>query len=556
MCYTPWVRLSRIRIDGYRAIRTLDLGLDELTALIGENGFGKTSLLDALVTCLGAGAPSFAPEDFHVPPRPEAPADRIVLTLTFVETRPGERALRPELAAAIHGPPDAGSLVLRVEAEADGAARVAGVVSFLGPDDAPLDAPAATFAALRRACPAIVVRAGRYFVRPTTAPRPQAGVAPDRDLERHVLEAFAGLSAGGEATSDAQAGIDAARTLVSRYAERAVGRARKQTTKFLEAVAAAPGARSSAAALLAVPGGAAQGLAALLILGAMVHARGDAPLGQDADPVLVVEDPEAHLHPLLAANVSRLIEALPGQRLLTTNSGELLATIPLRAIRRLVRLQDGVHVHQVERGELSLDDLRRVGYHVRGNRADALFARCWLLVEGETEFWVLPELARVLGIDLPSEGVRVVEFAQCGVDALVKMADALGIAWHLLADGDEAGRRYAERAGAHARDAAAARISLLDEPDIEHLMWAHGLDHVYRRAAGMDATPRRRRGTTGKGPSPTKVIIQAIAARSKPRLALEVLEAIAEVGPPAIPEPLRLVIDQAVRLARATAGGV
>ncbi|MBI4769384.1 MAG: response regulator, partial [Chloroflexi bacterium] len=33
--------------------------------------------------------------------------------------------------------------------------------------------------------------------------------------------------------------------------------------------------------------------------------------GGDVDPLLVVEDPEANLHPLLAANVSRLIEALP-----------------------------------------------------------------------------------------------------------------------------------------------------------------------------------------------------------------------------------------------------
>ena len=43
-----------------------------------------------------------------------------------------------------------------------------------------------------------------------------------------------------------------------------------------------------------------------------------------------------------------------------------------------------------------------------------MFARCWLLVEGETEFWIMPELARVGWISR-QEGIVCVEFAQCGV---------------------------------------------------------------------------------------------------------------------------------------------
>ena len=87
-----------------------------------------------------------------------------------------------------------------------------------------------------------------------------------------------------------------------------------------------------------------------------------------------------------------------------------------------------------------MDDLRRIAYHVRINRAAALFARCWILVEGETEAWVLPELAQICGYDLAAEGIRCVEFAQCGIDPLVRLATDLGIEWHLLADGDLAGQ--------------------------------------------------------------------------------------------------------------------
>ena len=63
----------------------------------------------------------------------------------------------------------------------------------------------------------------------------------------------------------------------------------------------------------------------------------------------------------------------------------------------------------------SVDDLRHIAYHVRLNRAGALFARCWLFVEGETEAWLLPELAQICGYDFPAEGIRCVEFAQSGL---------------------------------------------------------------------------------------------------------------------------------------------
>ncbi len=559
------MRLSRIRIEGYRGIRRLDLELDELTAVLGENGFGKTSLLDALMTCLGAGAgpPTFAVDDFHVPPPPDEQVDRIVIELAFVETRPDERDWRPGLASAIVGPSGAGLLLLRVEGRRDGE-PVAGTVTFCDPDGQPLapQPPPDTLAALHEACPAIVLRAGRYFVGPTRVPgeeAPPQALTADLELEHQVLQAYAGLARGWDlSTPDMRAGVEAAQALVARFAGRMAHRARPRTTRLLESLAQAPGARRPLAleALAShaggVPGGGAQGLAALLILGGLFRARHDAEDLVDADPILVLEDPEANLHPVVAANVSRLIDALPVQRVVTTNSGDLLASVPLWNLRRAVRHRDGVHVHQVPRRALSLDDLRRVGYHVRANRADALFARCWLLVEGETEFWIVPELARVLGFDLPSEGVRVVEFAQCGVEPLIRLAQGLGIPWHLMADGDEAGRRYVERALELANGDGAERVTRLDDRDIEHSFYAHGFDDVFLSAAGI--VPRKRpRGarSTSRGPNPSKVIARAISERSKPRLALEVLEALAERGPEAVPPSLRALVENAVKIARA-----
>lgn len=71
---------------------------------------------------------------------------------------------------------------------------------------------------------------------------------------------------------------------------------------------------------------------------------------------------------------------------------------------------------RVSQRSLSRDELRKIGFHIRFHRSGALFARCWLLVEGETEVWLFNELARQCGYNLAAEGVQIVEFAQSGLN--------------------------------------------------------------------------------------------------------------------------------------------
>ena len=125
-----------------------------------------------------------------------------------------------------------------------------------------------------------------------------------------------------------------------------------------------------------------------------------------------------------------MIDRIGGQKIIATHSGTLLARARLSSTRRLTRHDGVVKEWRVPEGALSADELRRYSYHLRSRRAAASFARCWLLVEGETEYWLIDELARVCGYELASEGVTCVEFAQCGVSAVLKVAGHLGIEWH------------------------------------------------------------------------------------------------------------------------------
>ncbi len=135
---------------------------------------------------------------------------------------------------------------------------------------------------------------------------------------------------------------------------------------------------------------------------------------------------------------------LPSQRITTTNSIELLSQVPLREICRLVRHHDHTQAYWLERHSLGKEDLRKLTFHIHHNRGLALFAKAWILVEGETEVWILQELARLLDIHLEMEGIKIVEFAQCGLRPLIKYARAMGIEWYVLTDGDDSGKRYAD----------------------------------------------------------------------------------------------------------------
>ena len=270
--------------------------------------------------------------------------------------------------------------------------------------------------------------------------------------------------------------------------------------------------------------------------------------GGDYCPLLSVEDPEAYLHPLMLTSVWSLIDRMSPQRLLSTNSSDLLSATSLTSMRRLVHSPEGLaSVYKVRPEQIHINDLRRIAYHLRIRRGTALFMRFWLLVEGETECWLLPEIARAMGYDLWGEGIEFVEFAQCGLAPLANLANELGISWHLLADGDKAGETYGKLAAPYAKNYGLGRVTVLKEQDIESCFWENGFDYVFKRVAGP---PPGGNSSSRKPEKPRETIKRAIRVASKPGLALALGRAMQEVGPEGIPVQLRSMIYDAVRTAR------
>jgi len=552
------MHLTRASIENFRGIGSLDLSLDGVTVIIGENNQGKTSVFDALEICLGrvgGGAPgTFRARDFHRPAEGETgPVGAIRVMLTFEpETEDGPLgADEAPLESALRRGED-GRRRLRVEF----CGRVAGAeieCRFVDEERRPLRPQPSVSAVtrLRTLHPMLPVRLS--YREPGAASDDESASgrrAPPEPDEFHREEAeiqyvYHELSEtrGPVPAETLRRGLRAALRLYERT-RRSYPSARGPLRRMLDQLAAEP----------ETFGGGSHSLSLLLVLGALLQVWGDEGLPPAAHPIIAIEEPEAHLHPILLASTWDVIEGLHAQTLITTNSGEFLSAVPLRYLRRLTRRDGRVEAHRMREDGFSADDRRRIGYHIRAKRGGVLFARCWLLVEGESEFWLLHDLAGTLGYDLASEGVRVLEFAQCGVGPLVTLADHLGIAWHLLADGDDSGRSYAREAVRHlAGRTEAEHVTRLRHHDIERTLWHSGFADIYRKAAGLGEEDPR--GPTGRRRRPGAVIARAVRAQSKPRLALAVAEACAERGPDSVPDVLRRVIARAVELARDAVDG-
>lgn len=80
--------LQQVEISGFRGINRLSLTLDHNTVLIGENTWGKSSLLDALTILLSPRQPlyQFNQHDFHHLVATDEQINNLQIILVFVKT--------------------------------------------------------------------------------------------------------------------------------------------------------------------------------------------------------------------------------------------------------------------------------------------------------------------------------------------------------------------------------------------------------------------------------------------------------------------------------------
>lgn len=546
------MRLTRVEIENFRCIDHISVDLDETTVLIGENNSGKTAFLDAIRLCLnppfGRKRRPFEEYDYRLSEGKASPAEAppIRIELAFAEEFPEEwpEDVRRDFEGAV-GRDSRGRRVIRLRVtssfrsgeewqflkeagETTGRPRLVDRLRRL--------APVHYLSALRDAEQNFASR-GRYW----RDFLDESGI-PDEareDLERQLQEFNTQVVKMHRPLASVRDHLEVVTKVLDFAAPSVVSVDALPIRLFalLSGAQVSMASRSGARIPVARQGQGTQSLAVLALFAAFLRSRREAG-DPEAEPITAFEEPEAHLHPAAVRALSRVVEEIPGQKLIATHSGDLMAQVSAARIRRFAPAGSGVAVHRIASGDLTDEEALKFDFHVKRVRGELLFARCWLLVEGETEEILFAGVARAMGRDLDQEGVRLVKITGAGPTMFVKAAEALGIRWCCVVDDDDAGQNYRKSiAKVVGQDAAARRVSSPYASPEECLLEA-GFDELYeRRAGGQGAAPARRQ-TPRVVPKSGK----------KPAAAAEAVVLI-EAAPERIPRAIRGIVSEVVAVA-------
>lgn len=560
------MKLRRLEIRHFRGIDKLDLELGDMTVLIGENNTGKTTILDALKIVLRNGMTgktySFDIYDFHLPDAAAEPssAPPISIRLTFREDQPGEwneqQVAKLNRAKILQlDKNDCATVILKVGARFDPLTQdIAQYLEFQNFDGLPLTGLAdSAIGVFRNEVSYYYLAALRDAARHFDAKGPfwrpflkESQLAPEmrKDIESKLCEVNDLIIKSHTSFSQVVKCLKEVKHVVMMSqgddfvsVDAVPGRLFDILSKAEVSLISGTGAKIP----ILRHGEGTQSLAVLTLFNAYLQAW------NKGDPFVALEEPEAHLHPSAVRALWKLIDEIPGQKIISTHSGDLLSEVSSETIVRLYK--EGCCVKASRMRDVSLDsnDIRKFNYHIRRARGELLFSRGWILGEGETEGTLIPELARVLGKDLERSGIRFVTYQSgLSLETCLRVANGMGIKWVVLADNDGQGAKDRQAVNQHLNGQPENDVLfMMNEANIEQYLCVNGFCDVYYKL--LDAQVLQKVTASPQDKDYPIQIAKALPRKLKMQAVQDVLTVIHNNSQP-VPQLFQNVIEAALKL--------
>lgn len=152
--------------------------------------------------------------------------------------------------------------------------------------------------------------------------------------------------------------------------------------------------------------------------------------------ILAVEEPEAHLHPILQRLIYREVLSKSNTSVIFTSHSTFIASVtPLESIVHIRKTDGSSNVYSTASLNIGREkhDIER---YIDAKRGEIYFGKAIILVEGITEEYLIPAAANILGMPLDDYGIVVCNINSTNFKPYTQLLNALCIPWILFTDGD------------------------------------------------------------------------------------------------------------------------
>lgn len=449
------MHLSEVRVQNFRSLQDVTLHLHPgINALVGRNNIGKTNMLQAIRHALGGVAFQeslwLLLEDLYRVDAFSAPASTIRIDLAFENLSETQLSQFFEILDLNTADISKSKARIHFEATWNAVKKRFAVRRWGGPEGGDINTvppelleslPVTFLPALRDAETALAPGPRSRLAKVLEAFADRAEDDPSGKIEGIFLEANSKLGkeklvedvttkiAGG---ARAMAGSDFSDVAIT-SSEPAFPQILR-TLKMVVGGNPVPDLRNSGL-----------GYNNLLYMATILAHLEDSP--EDECPLLLIEEPEAHLHPQLVVLLGNFFKEslLPGrtpQAIISTHSPTLAAHLKpsqICSVHVPTGTDQAAFVHLGDAG-LEPKEGRQLERMLDITKSTLFFSKGLILVEGISEALLVPRLAKILDLDLATEHISVLPI--CGVsfgtfEKILKQ-EILGIPTVILTDGDPA----------------------------------------------------------------------------------------------------------------------
>jgi putative ATP-dependent endonuclease of OLD family len=156
--------------------------------------------------------------------------------------------------------------------------------------------------------------------------------------------------------------------------------------------------------------------------------------------ILLVEEPEAHVHPQAQRQLYEILCQIPFQKIVTTHSPYIVSEALVESISLIQKNSNTTFINAIGSNfALSHSEIININEKILGLKGEILFSRIVIFVEGITELYSIPQYYKeYFGVSPISHGVSFVS-ADCDeYKDFINFACSFKLKWYIAGDGEQA----------------------------------------------------------------------------------------------------------------------